>query len=93
MNTLVIYDSTGYIISQMSGAVREPVGIPFLWVDIPQGKRIKITDGIGVDVSVTPNVAILEDIPPSEIEQLRLEMAQANTELFEMMLMLNGGAV
>jgi len=29
--------------------------------------------------------------PPSEIELLRLEMAQANTELFEMMLMLNGG--
>ena len=29
--------------------------------------------------------------PLTEIEQLRLEMAQANTELFEMMLMLNGG--
>lgn len=90
MNTLLIYDSAGYIIAQMSGSVREPQGIPFIWVEVPAGKRIKITDGIGVDVSVTPNVAFLEDIPPTEIESLRLEMAQANTELFEMMLTMGG---
>lgn len=30
--------------------------------------------------------------PLTEIEQLRLETARANTELFEMMLMMNGGA-
>lgn len=30
--------------------------------------------------------------PLSEIEKLRLEQAQANTELFEMMLMFSGGA-
>lgn len=63
MNTLIIYDSTVYVISQASGFVREPIGIPFIWAEIPGGKRIKITDGIGVDVSVTPNVAISEDIP------------------------------
>ena len=68
MNTLIIYDETGYVISQMSGSVREPQGIPFLWVNIPTGKQIKLTDGIGVDVSVTPNVAILEDIPKTDIE-------------------------
>ncbi|CDV96344.1 Hypothetical protein DPCES_5346 [Desulfitobacterium hafniense] len=71
MSTLVIYDSTGYIISQVSSSVREPQGIPFLWVDIPEGKQIKITDGIGVDVSVTPHQAILEDIPPTEMEILQ----------------------
>lgn len=31
--------------------------------------------------------------PLSDIEQLRLEQAQANAELFEMMLMLTGGVV
>lgn len=28
---------------------------------------------------------------PSEIEQLRIEMAQANTELFEMVMLMTGG--
>lgn len=38
---------------------------------------------------------ILSTIPKPEdsVEQLRLEMAQANTELFEMMLMMSGGGV
>ena len=68
METLIIYDATGYIISSSSGAIREPIGISFIWVTIPTGQQIKITDGIGVDVSVTPNVAILEDIPKTESE-------------------------
>jgi hypothetical protein len=71
MNTIIIYDSLGYIIIQGQGSIREPVGIPFIWVEIPQGKRIKLTNGIGVDVTVTPNVAILEDIPKTEIELLQ----------------------
>ena len=70
MQTLIIYDSTGYIISQIQGEPlpREPQGVPFIWLDMPIGKRILITDGIGVDVTVTPNVAILEDIPKTDIE-------------------------
>lgn len=68
--TLIIYDEEGYILSTRSGepSPREPIGVPFLWVDIPEGKRLKITDGIGVDVSVTPHQVILEDIPPTELE-------------------------
>lgn len=91
--TLIIHDETGYILSVRSGepTTREPIGVPFMWVDIPEGKRIKKIDGIGVDVSVTPHQVILEDIPPTEIELLRLEMAESNTELFEMMLLLTGG--
>lgn len=92
MNTLIIYDVDGYVLSIHQGqpAPREPVGVPFLWVEIPQGKQLKITDGICVDVSVTPHRVILEDIPPSEVELLRLEMAQANTELFEMVMLMGG---
>ena len=94
MKTLIIYDADGYLLDTRSGepAPREPIGVPFLWVDIPEGKRIKITDGIGIDVSVTPHQVILEDVPPSEIESLRLEMAQSNTELFEMMIAMGGTA-
>ena len=73
MSTLIIHDNEGYIISVISGepAPREPQGVPFLWVDIPTGKQLKITNGIGVDVSVTPHQAIFEDIPPTEIEVLK----------------------
>ncbi len=80
MKTLIIYDEIGYILSQQQGqpAPREPIGVPFLNVEIPEGKRIKITDGIGVDVSVTPHEVILEDIPPTETQLLesRLQMTE-----------------
>lgn len=93
MNTLVIHDTKGYILSTKSGepAPREPIGVPFLWVEIPSGKQIKYTNGIGVDVSVTPHQVILEDIPPSDIEKLRQENAQANAELFELIISMGGG--
>lgn len=31
--------------------------------------------------------------PPSEIEKLRLETAQANAEMFEMLLIMTGGSI
>lgn len=66
-------DNEGYILSVRQGQLlpKEPAGVPFLWVDIPQGKQLKITDGIGVNVNVTPHEAILDDIPLSEIEELK----------------------
>ena len=88
MQTLIIYDIEGYLISVRNGepAPREPIGVPFMWVEIPEGKRIT-----GVDVSVTPHQPIFEDLPPTEVDLLRIEMAQSNVELFEMMLMLTSG--
>lgn len=76
MNTLVIYDTTGHIISQMSGDVREPVGIPFLWVEIPTGKKI-----ISVDTTVTPNIPIFEDMQKSEVELLNEQINELNDKL------------
>lgn len=83
MKTLIIYDESGFIISTMQGDLspREPIGVPFLWVDIPQGKQIKITDGIGVDTSVTPHQAILEDIPPTEVDTLKGQVFDLETRL------------
>lgn len=86
-NTLIMYDTTGYVLQQITGAYRVPQGVPFLEVEVPQGKRIKYTDGIGVDVSKTPHEVILEDIPPSEIDQLKQTVADL-TEI-----VLNGGIV
>lgn len=76
MQTLIIYDNEGYILNVRGGqpAPREPIGVPFLWVDIPEGKQIKVTDGIGVDVSVTPHQLILEDIPPTENDLIKQEV-------------------
>ena len=65
------------------------MGIPYLEVEIPQGKQIKITDGIGVDVSVTPHQVILEDIPPTEMDILKEEnvvIKQSMAELAEIIL-------
>lgn len=87
MKTLIIYDSQGYVISNVTGSYRVPSGVPFLEVEIPASKQIKYTDGIGVDVLVTPHQVILEDIPPSEIDQLKQTVADL-TEI-----VLNGGIV
>ena len=91
MKALIIYDNEGYIISTRQGqpSPRVPVGIPYLEVEIPQGKQIKIIDGIGVDVSVTPHQLILEDIPPTEIVLLKEEnliIKQSMAELAELIL-------
>lgn len=80
MRTLIIYDGTGYIIFQGSGDVREPIGIPFIYADVPEGKRIT-----GVDVTVTPNVAILEDIPKSETQLLQEQIDNLNIAMAEIM--------
>ena len=76
MKTLIIYDNEGYIISTRQGqpSPRKPIGVPYLEVEIPSNKQIKITDGIGVDVSVTPHEVILEDIPPTEIDVMKQEV-------------------
>ena len=91
MKTLIIYDNEGYIISTRQGQPnpRVPVGVPYLEVEIPKGKQILITDGIGVDTSVTPHEVILEDIPPTEIDLLKEEnlvIKQSMAELAELIL-------
>ena len=73
MRILLIYDTTGYIMQQMTGSYRVPVGIPYLEVNEEdyKGKIIK-----NVDVSVTPNVVIFEDLPKTEL-QIALERVEA----------------
>jgi len=74
MRTLVIYDVTGYLIQVMSGNVREPVGIPFVWVEVPAGKYVE-----RVDVSGEQHEVMLMDIPKTP-EQLQIEALQAKQQ-------------
>lgn len=92
MNTLIIYDNTGYVIFQVAGSIREPQGgVQFLWVEIQDGKQLKITDGIGVDVTKTPHQAILQDIPKTEIELLKEQLTLTQAAVDD--LLMAGGSI
>lgn len=80
MNTLIIYDNDGRIFTQITGNYALPQGgVQYLEVQIPEGKRIK--SGIGVDTSVTPHQAILEDIPKTDVQLLKEQVADLQYEL------------
>lgn len=82
MNTLIIYDNTGYILSVRSGepAPREPIGVPFLWSEIPQGKVLK-----GVDVTGEIHQVILEDTPITDVDLLKQQVADLNIAIASIM--------
>lgn len=91
MNTLIIYDAEGYIIQQITGSYRVPVGVPYLEIEVPDNKRT-----LKVDVNSTPNAVIFEDIPPSEVEKLNTKVAEQEQAILELTMMissLQGGAV
>ncbi|NLU52387.1 MAG: hypothetical protein GXX10_05945 [Clostridiaceae bacterium] len=79
MNTLIIYDSTGYVISQASGSVREPVGVPFMWVEVPQSKYVQ-----SIDVSGEEHTPVFVDLPKSETQLLREENLEIKLALAEL---------
>lgn len=87
MNYLVIYDSTGFILSQMAGDVREPIGIPFMWVEIPERKRL-----IGIDTTKEEHEPIFEDLPKSEVEILREQVTMQEQAILELSMMIGGMA-
>lgn len=58
MQTLIMYDESDFIISQIQGNnLREPVGMPFMKIEIPQGKLL-----VSIDVSKNPHEPVFEDI-------------------------------
>lgn len=73
MEMIVIYDMTGKIYYCAGGDVAEPVGIPFLRVNVPDGKRIK-----KVDTSVEIHVPVFEDEPKlqqdKDIDELKTRL-------------------
>jgi len=83
MKTLIIYNNTGYAYQQITGSYTVPEKISFLETEIPDGKILT-----SIDMSVTPNVAIVADTPLTDIEiadakiaTLELENADINYAL------------
>lgn len=67
MKNLVIYDELGKIFSITQEPYVLPQGIRYyLEVEVPEGKKI-----MSIDVTRIPHVAVLEDIPPTELEMTR----------------------
>lgn len=90
MQILVIYDNTGFIISQVQGSIREPAGVPFLILnEVPSGKFLT-----RIDVSKTPHVPVYEDMPnpnatlEQQISQLKAQLEAAKSENLNNLLIL-----
>lgn len=84
MKTLVIYDESGYVIQSIKGDYRVPIGIPYLEVEIPEGKYLQT--GIGVDLSTTPHQAIIVNAPKSETDLITERLEATEQMLLQMML-------
>lgn len=81
--TLIIYDNSGVIVSQMVSPYNTPNGLPYLEIEIPSNKYI-----VGVDIA--NNQPIYEDMPKSENQIFDdkisiLEQGLANAEYALMM--------
>lgn len=64
MKTLIVYDNKGVVFNQVTGDYTPPEGINFIEVEVPSDK---IVTGVDV-VNKTP---ILENLPKSEVQELR----------------------
>lgn len=80
MQTLAVYDTTGRIIYQGQGAMYEPVGMPFLWIEIPAGKILK-----SIDTTKEPHEPVYEDLPKTEVQLLSGQVAALNIALAEVL--------
>ncbi|NRT78106.1 hypothetical protein [Clostridium beijerinckii] len=81
MKGLIIYDDLNNVFVQMTGTdFKIPEGeLHSLVVEVPDGKTLS-----GLDTSASPPVAIIQDVPKTDIEKLQEQVAsltQANAEL------------
>lgn len=72
MKALVIYDNTGKIYLIMYAVEEVPQGLPFLWVDIPEGAQLERIDLTNPD---DPQ-PIFKYMPESDIGKLQLDVAE-----------------
>lgn len=80
MKTLIIYDEIGKIYFQAAGNVEEPNGVPFIWVEIPEGKLLK-----SINTEVTPHEPVFEDLPKTELDNVKEQLIAVQIALAEMM--------
>lgn len=83
MNTYIIYDESGDIYLTQTGGTAPQGNLQLLTTQIPDGKMIK-----GVDISVTPNAPIFEDIPETDAQ--KIAVLQSENADINYALMMNG---
>lgn len=95
-------DMNGYVVERYTsefdaqGNCKEELAENIITTAIPHGLYRAKWNGIEwIEDMPQEEIDTLNNVPQplTEIEQLRLEQAQANAELFEMMLMLTGGGM
>ena len=74
MNALIIYDNTGRIYSQMAGDYVVPNGLPYIEVEIPEGKII-------VGVNPDTHEAIFEDLPKLATDVLQTQLEKHSRDI------------
>ena len=87
MNTLIIYDNTGYVYLQISGGRTPQGGINCLEIEIPEGKRVA-----NIDTTVIPHIPVFEDIPLTETELLKKRIEEQEAALVEIASLVGGNA-
>lgn len=80
MKTLIIYDNTGKIWNQMSGAYDVPNGLPYLEVEIPEGKY-----PVSVDTSGEEPAVVYAEFPKSETAVLKEQVDNLTIALAQIM--------
>jgi len=80
MEILAVYDTTGRIIYQGSGDMYEPVGIPSIRVTVPNDKRL-----VSIDVSKEEHIPVYEDLPKSEFDNIKEQLAAVQIALAEVL--------
>jgi hypothetical protein len=78
--TLIIYDNSGKIWSNMSGNYEVPNGLPYLEEEIPVGKYL-----VSVDVSGEEPKVVYAEYPKSETAVLKEQVDALTLALAEMM--------
>lgn len=92
MKALVIYDTTGRILTVLYSETQAPQGVPCLFVDMPEGATL---DKIDITDPKNP-VPVFSYLPETDMDALRKQVGgltdelvstqMALTEIFEMML-------
>lgn len=78
---VIIYDKNGKIWYNGSG-MGEPEGLPFLNIDIPNGKYLE-----SIDVSQEPHKPVFKEYPKSELELMRETNEKQQADIDYLMLL------
>lgn len=81
MDTLVIYDETGFIYVEQTGDFRTPQGLRNLVVKVPTGKRVK-----SITISETGDTVVYEDLPKSPMQLLQEQLDNVQSALDDVLM-------